>query len=290
MNWDDMRFFLALCREGSVTRAGRSLGVNHTTVTRRINALEDRLGTRLFEHLSSGYAMTQSAENMYQHALVMEECAQAIDREVFGQDAEMKGPLKLTVAHDVANRLIVPRIPEFQQAYPCIDLEVLTTTGLVDLSAREADIAVRLTHKPPDYLIGRQVLPLRHGVYGSPEYLAGMDGGGEVILFRGGDTRPEWVEQHFPEAKTILCVDDASTMLTAVRSHMGLARLPCFFGDSDPAVCRLDVALTPSDWGVWVLSHADLRSTARVRVCREFLFKIIEEQRELILGEDSNYY
>ena len=289
MNWDDMRFFLALCREGSVTGAGRSLGVNHTTVSRRINALEERLGTRLFEHLSSGWAMTQSAENMYQHALAMEERAHTINREVFGQDAELKGPLKLTVSHDVADRLIIPRLPEFQKTYPCIDLDIMTTTGLVDLAAREADIAVRLTNKPPDYLIGRQVLPLRHGVYGAPEYLANLKSPANVILFRGGDARPEWVAQHFPDAVTVLRVDDINTMLAAVRSGMGLARMPCYVGDHDSFVHRIDVFLKPSDWGIWVLSHVDLRSTERVRVCREFLLEIIEQQRELVLGEASIY-
>ena len=164
-NWDDLRFFLALCRERSATSAGRSLGVNHTTVARRIRALEDNLGTRLFDHSRNGYEMTQVAENMYEHARRIEEITQVIDREVFGQDAELKGQLKITVAHDVAERLVIPWLQNFRDAYPCIDLDILTTTGLVDLAAREADIALRLTAKPPDYLVGREVVPMRHGVY-----------------------------------------------------------------------------------------------------------------------------
>ena len=290
MNWDDLRFFLALSRERSVSRAGRSIGVNHTTVARRIAALEEELGTRLFDKQPKGYAMTQAAENMYEHALRMEEQAQAIDREVFGQDAQLTGLLKLTVAHDFAERVIVSKLPQFQAAYPCIDLQLLTTTGLIDLAAREADVAVRLTDKPPEYLVGRQVLPMRHGIYGSPRYLDELEGSGKVILFRGGDAPPEWVAEHFPDAETALRLDDVSTMVAAVRNNMGLARLPCYIGDSEPGVQRLDLRLTPSTWGVWVLSHVDLRSTARVRVCREFLFDALEQQRALILGEDSRYY
>ncbi len=290
MNWDDLRFFLALCRERSASRAGKSIGVNHTTVARRISALEKEIGTRLFDRQPNGYAMTQAAENMYGHALRMEEQAQAIDREIFGQDAELTGLLKLTVAHDFAERVIVSRLPQFQADYPCIDLQLLTTTGLIDLAAREADIAVRLTNKPPEYLVGRKVLPMRHGIYGSPRYLRSAEGPANVILFRGGDVQPEWVAEHFPKAVTALEMDDVSTMVKAVRNHMGLARLPCYVGDSEPGVQRLDVRLTPSTWGVWVLSHVDLRSTARVRVCREFLFEALEQQRELILGERSSYY
>ena len=289
MNWNDLRYFLALCRERSASQAAKSLGVNHTTVARRIAALEEDLGTRLFDKQTDGFAMTQAAENMYELALRMEEQAQAIDREIFGQDAELKGLLKLTVAHDFAERVIVSRLLAFQQIYPRIDLQLLTTTGLIDLAAREADIAVRLTDKPPEYLVGRQVLPLRHGIYASPKYLSRADHPAKVVLFRDGKKRPEWVVEHFPDAETALQLDDVSTMVGAVRNHMGLARLPCYIGDLEPGVRRLELRLTPSTWGVWVLSHVDLRSTARVRVCRDFLFETLEQHRALILGEDSRY-
>ena len=290
MNWDDMRFFLALSREGSISAAGRSLGVNHTTVARRIAALEEVLGTRLFDRMADGYEMTQSAENLYRHALEIEAHTQAINREVFGQDAALKGPLKLTVSHDVANRLLIRDLRKFRNEYPCIDLEILTTTGLVDLASRQADIAVRLTAKPPDYLVGREVLPMRHGIYGSQKYLEEMNGPIDAVLFRGDNEYPEWIREHFPKPASVMRTDDVTTMLTAVHEHHGLARMPCYIGDSDPEVRRLDVRLTPSTWGIWILSHVDLRSTARVRVCRDFLVAAIEEKRDLVLGENSNYF
>lgn len=284
-DWDDLRFFLAVSREGSASRAGAKLGVNHTTVARRISALEDRLGTRLFDRSVEGYEMTQSAEDMYAHALAIEERVLAIDREIAGQDGELKGPLKLTASHDVASRLLAPYLGAFREAYPGIDLELLTTTGLVDLAAREADIALRLTAKPPDFLVGRRVMPLRHGVYASPNYLREPCETERVVLFRGDTGTPEWVRNHFPDAEVTLRVDDVTTMLAAVREGAGLARMPCYIGGSEPAVERLPLELTPSDWGVWVLSHVDLRSTARVRVCRQFLYELLDEQRGLILGE-----
>ena len=290
MNWDDLRFFLALSREGSVSGAGRALGVKHTTVARRIRAFEGRLGTRLFDRLPDGYAMTQAAENMFEHALAMEALSQAVDREVFGQDAELAGPLKLTVPHDVANLLIVPKLRAFTAAYPHIDLQVLTTTGLVDLAAREADIAVRLTAKPPDYLVGREVMRLRHGVYGTIRTLRKLSDPVNVILFRSDTDHPPWVTENFPNARIVLRVDsDVTSMAAATRNHLGLSRMPCYIGDSDPGLRRLDVPLKPSDWGIWVLSHVDLRATARVRVCREFLLETIEQQRSLIQGEQSKY-
>jgi len=290
MDWDDLRFFLALCREGTVSRAGRRLDVNHTTVARRITALESTLGTRLFDRTPDGYAMTQAAENIYDDVLAMEQHAQAVDRTTYGRDAELQGPLKLTAPYDVANRLIVPELKRFQKDYPGIDLELLTTTGLVDLAAREADIAVRLTPKPPEYLVGREVVPLRHGVYGTLGYLRRMGERPDVILFRTESGSPEWVRRLSPDARIVLRTDNLTTVRSAVAAGLGLARMPCFEADLDRSLRRVDIDLTPSDWGVWILNHVDLRSTARVRVCREFLIEIIEKRRELILGETSRYF
>lgn len=290
LNWDDIRYFLALCREGSVSQAGKTLGVNHTTVARRITAFEEELGTRLFDRTRDGYSMTQAAEDMYDQAVEMESYALAIDRAIVGQDAELKGLLKLTAPYDFANRVIVQALPKFREAYPGIELELLTTTGLVDLAAREADIAVRLTAKPPEYLIGRKVLPLHHGIYGAPGYLNTMPEKPDVILFRSEQVMPEWAQHHFPEANIVLRTDNLSTMRSAVAAGLGIARMPCYEGDSDSSIRRVDEPLTLSTWGVWILSHVDLRSTARVRVCREFLTKVILDSSDLVLGKRSQYY
>jgi DNA-binding transcriptional LysR family regulator len=289
LNWDDLRFFLALAREHRVSAAGRILGVKHTTVARRIDTLETRLGTRLFDRSAGGYAMTQAAENLYEHALVMEERALAVDREIIGMDNQLVGSLKLTAPHDLLTRMVVPVLHRLQDAYPGLDIDLIGTTGLLDLAARQADIALRLTAKPPDYLIGRKVLPLCHGVYASTRYLGTPRKQESVILWDSEDNFPQWVEQHFKGAKLALRTDDVNVMAAAVKHHCGLARMPCFVGDREADLRRIDVSLNPSTWGVWVLSHVDLRSTARVRVCREFLVDIMIEQRGLIEGLNSRY-
>jgi len=141
----------------------------------------------------------------------------------------------------------------------------------------------------PLYLIGRKVLPLRHGVYASTRYLSTPRKQESVILWDSEDDFPEWVEQHFKGAKLALRTDDVNVMAAAVKYHGGMARMPCFVGDREPDLSRIDVFSNPSTWGVWVLSHVDLRSTARVRVCREFLVDIMLEQRDLIEGLNSRY-
>ena len=289
MNWDDLRFFLALSREGSVSGAGRVLSVKHTTVARRIAALEAQMGSRLFDRLPSGYVMTQVAENLFPHALAMEELAQAADREVFGMDTQLSGSLRLAASYDVLTRLITPKLHQFTDQYPGIEIELLSSTSLVDLASRQADIALRLSPKPPEYLIGREVVPLQYGVYASARYLRKRRGGEKLILWEHDRDTPEWVSEHFPSGRVVVRVSEIMTMVDAVKNHLGLARMPCYVADAEPSLRRIDVPLNASKWGVWVLSHVDLRSTARVRVCREFLIDVIEQQRGLIEGLESRY-
>jgi len=110
------------------------------------------------------------------------------------------------------------------------------------------------------------------------------------VLFRSDTDMPEWVQQHFAGATVSMRVDDVGAMAHAVANNLGFARMPCYIGDTESSIRRLDLALTPSTWGIWILSHVDLRCTARVRVAREFIADVIEEQRSLILGEASRYF
>ena len=291
MNWDDLRYFLALADEGTVSGAGRTLSVKHTTVARRIMSLEKHLGSRLFDRTPQGYVLTQVGENLYPHALTVENQMQSAEREVFGMDAELRGPLTITASSDVFENLITPKLPAFQKSYPGIDINLLGFSHLANLASREADIAVRMSPKPPDYLVGKKVLPMRHGIYASKKYLKQADhkkSSHQIILW-DGNSIPEWMQEHFPDAEIVLRTNDVHSIVSAVRHGMGLARLPCYLGDNESSIIRLYIRLTPSIWGVWVLSHIDLKSSARVRACREFLINAIESQSELILGEKSRY-
>jgi DNA-binding transcriptional LysR family regulator len=287
LNWDDLRFFLALNRHKTATQAGLVLGVNHTTIARRAKALEYSLDSQLFQRSQGGYELTQAGENLYQYALGIEDLVQSIDRDIFGRDSQLSGPLKITIAHDVAERLVLSHLKDFHDIYPLIKLELMTTTGLVNMATREADIALRLTPKPPEYLVGKEVARLQHGIYTSSFYWSENRKRPSVILYNTDSA--EWVKVHFPNAKISMRVDDVGTMCHAVANNMGLARLPCYVGDTDSRLRRLDIKLDKSTWGIWVLNHVDLRKTVRVRVAREFLINIIEQQLPLIKGEQSLY-
>lgn len=290
VNWEHLHFFLAVARGGTSSKAAESLGVNHTTVSRRITALEESLGVRLFDRRPSGYLMTQAAEDIFDFALEMEQQALAIERRVLGRDAELHGLLRLTIHYDLANALIVPHLSEFRADYPEIDLEILTTSSTLDLSSREADIAVRLSGKPPEYLVGRKMFPLLNGVYTTREYLERRgDNPPDVIVYRREFAIPEWVTENFSEFRVALSADSISSVHGAVRAGVGIASLPCFQAERDEALVRLDIKMPEPTWGIWVLTHADLRATARVRACKDFLEQTLEAQRATILGEASRW-
>lgn len=150
-----------------------------------------------------------------------------------------------------------------------------------DLSRRETDLAIRLTPSPPDYLVGQRVLDLEHAIYAP----AGMDlkANFPLVLWADEQTLPDWAKQHFPDASIALRVDDLYSMYCAVKAGIGIAHMPCYEPDSiaDPAVLKLPHAVARSDWGVWVLSHVDLRKTARVQLCRKFLIEALKRKADL---------
>lgn len=295
LNWDDLKYFLVLSRTGSVSAAGRLLSVKHTTVSRRIQMLESQLGARLFDRSHQGYRMTPMAEALLEQVEHVETCVRQIYLQASGQDTQLSGRLNLTVAYELANRLLIPYLNRFCERYPQIDLQLMMSKALLDLSAVEADLAIRMTATPPEALVGRELSPLRHGIYGVDSLLARFESPSvalqkvPVILFEDELSPPDWVEQHFPNAKVVMRVDDVGSMAAAVRSGMGLAKLPCLIGDTEPQLKRLRLPISPSRWGIWLLHHPDLRNTAKVQACKSFLMALFEEHAPLIQGQCSNY-
>lgn len=293
-NWDDIRFFLAVARKGSVSAAAKTLSVNHSTVSRRIAGLEQKHGVQLFNRVRDGYEMSEAAYDIYEQAQAIEVQNQQISRTLFGQDSRLEGPINLTMPHDIFEYCLAEDLAAFQKDHPGIQLDLTVTKGVRNLASREADIAIRLTPAPPDYLVGRKVSGLQHGIYGrhdqifeSKASLGLAEEEVSLVVWSGQTQIPEWAQTHFPNAKIALAVDDLTTMYAAVKAGFGLARMPCYLPDSldDELVKRLPIAVPRSDWSVWVLNHVDLRKTARVQKLREFLLKAFENKQSLFEGE-----
>jgi DNA-binding transcriptional LysR family regulator len=191
--------------------------------------------------------------------------------------------------HDIFDHCLSGAIARFKQQHPDILLNLFVAKGVKNLAAREADVAIRLTPQPPDYLIGKKVATLQHGIYAN----SGLDLGKSVPIIAWSDESavPVWAEQYFPNASIVMRVDDLTSMYCAVKAGIGIAKMPCYLPDSlnHDEVRRMALDIAPSSWGLWVLSHADLRHSARIRRCREFLSEQLLMQKSVFEGEHSNF-
>ena len=289
MNLDDLKYFLALARNRTVSSAAKFLGVKHTTVSRRVASLERQLKTRLFDRLSEGYFLTQDGELFFTHAQRIEEQAFEAQRDIKGHDVQLQGQLKVTIPYDFFCNVIAPSLVNFSTSYPDIDLEFICSATLLDLTTLEADLAVRITEIPPENLIGRKLMPLQHGIYASEKYLKRRRDTEQLILWRSELKPPSWAIKYFPNSAVAARTDEAQSMLAMIKNDMGVARIPCYLAEVEPKLRRLQLDIPPSTWGIWILNHPDLRSTARVRVCKDYLIDVIEQNRSLIEGTQSRY-
>ena len=291
MDWDNLRFFLTVARKGTIRAASEELSVNHSTVSRRISAFEKKLGVRLFERLPNGYVLTPTGEEMLKSAQHIEDEVVKLDRQVIGRDAQLNGMLRVTMPTALATHLLMPDISAFTREYPSIQLELAFSSEEFNLRKREADIAIRLTPNPPDYLVGRRILTPAKGVYASHDYLAQHDPDNypEQLNWIGWDevsSQTQWNKDSRYSASSIVHkADDILAQLEAVKAGMGIAMLPCFIADTVPSLHRLELMTTRGNCGdLWILTHEDLRATARVRAFIDFMNKAFERHRDLLQG------
>lgn len=286
-NWDDFRYFLAVVECGSISGAASQIGVNHSTVSRRLQQLEQRHGVRLFERTDSGYVLTDAGASIVDFASQIEQSAMQASRVLAGRDARLEGNIVVTMPHDLFESCLVAPLRQFCLQYPAIELTLSVTHGLRNLANREADIAVRLTPTPPDYLVGKRLTRIQHGIYGHRRL--NWQKNTPVIVWGGEKSLPQWAQLHFHRPRVALRVDDLVSMHSAVAEGYGVARMPCFFPDrvAHPEVIRLPISLPRSDWGLWLLSHVDLKNSARVMHCKRFLEASLVSQLSHFRGEVS---
>jgi molybdate transport repressor ModE-like protein len=296
-DWSDFQFFAAVSRTGGLAPAARELGVNHSTVFRRINALETDLGVRLFERAGGRYVLTAAGEEMMATAASVEEQITALDRRISGRDYRLSGTIRVTTTDTIGLWFVQPYLFQFHQRYPGIQVELIISSEFFSLSKREADIAIRPTQNPPEELVGRRVSNMAWAVYGSRDYLKDKPRlrkpadlahhsvvCGDDSLAHLAATR--WVRTHAPES-VVYRSNSMITQLSAVKASFGLAVLPCFLADPEPTLVRVlppDASFTS---GLWLLTHRDLRDTARIRAFMDFIAQSVRSQRALLEGKRS---
>jgi len=287
MQWDDARIFLAVAREGSFSSAAKRLGVQHSTVSRRIRALEEKLATPLVERKASGYVLTKAGEELKLSACRIENELLSFEGAVSGQAEDVAGELRVTAIANMASTVLMPYFARFSAAHPKIELNVQVTNNSVRLSEREADVAIRQTNKPLETLIGTRLTTVASAVYGARDYCAAVKSGQAAEKWIGVDCcdyHRTWTRQAWPQAEHEFYVDETSLTLAAMKEGLGIGFLPCFLGDSDPDLARFREPEKQHELGLWLLYHRDLRNTKRVTLFREHMQHEIKQAVALFEG------
>jgi DNA-binding transcriptional LysR family regulator len=291
IDWDDVRYFLAAARGGSVRAAAGRLGVNHATVLRRIAQFEDRLGTQMFEKLPSGYRLTAAGEEVLDLAEQMEASSHRLETRVFGRDQSVRGLLRVTLPPFLATHLLMPDLADFARMHPDIEMEIVSTGDVVNLTNREADVAIRIVSD-------RKTLPLNlHGLKG-PELFAGVymsrdrlaawrAGAPDPIrpIVIGVQGVPDWVNEGEVRATGVsFRTPDAEAQIAAARHGIGMTRLPCFVGDADRLLARVPGIDLKAHATLWLLTQGEARKTERVRLFTEFVSRRLAAYAQLLAG------
>ncbi|MEM9191288.1 MAG: LysR family transcriptional regulator [Myxococcota bacterium] len=293
--WDDLRFVLAMARHGNASAAGRALGVNSSTVTRRVQALEEHLGVRLFDRVPGGSVPTDAGEAAVNAAKKMEQEVHGLDAEIRGLDADLRGTLRVS-SMDIVFELWRKDLRAFRRQVPRVDLVLTSSNRPVDLSRREADVAVRITAAPPEHLVGRKLVEVFYGVYAAKRLIE------EVHQERpdAGYIHYPWIswdepyaratdrviENHAAGADVRLRVSSMAFLGRSIEDGLGISVLPCFYGDRLDGVVRLGNYHEGRTF-LWALTHEQLRRTARVRTFMDLVAKLVERDRDLFLGRTS---
>ena len=276
IDWDDVRFFLAVARGGSVRAGAERVGVNHATVLRRIARLEERLGSQMFEKLPSGYRLTAAGEEVLELAHQMEASSHQLETRVFGRDQSVRGLLRVTLAPTLATQLLMPDFADFARLNPDIEMDILSSGALANLTNREADVAIRVVYDRetlPLNLHGLKGPELFGGVYMSRDRLAAWRAGApEPIrwIVISSDGIPAWAGDGEVRATGApFRTTDAEAQIGAARQGLGITTLPCFIGDADPLLARAQGADLHLYGTVWVLDTGrDTQDQARAALHR----------------------
>lgn len=290
-DWDDLRVFLALARDGKLTAVARRPGVSHPTVARRVKALEDAIGAKLFDRLPDRFVPTAAGDQLLADVEMMEQAAESIDRRSAGLIDSAHGTVRISAGEAMAG-FLADHLRDLRRDLPCIELELVASHLLANLSRREADLMIR--EQVPDLasIVARRLGRVAYAVYG----IVGMT---VADASRDALRRMAWLgfdEEHnyMPGQSWLLDLLDGArpgvrmnnwlVLRDAARAGAGVAVLPCYLGDGDAALRRVGPILREVAVDQWLLVHRDLRALPRVRAVMDALVRLFQEQRAAIEG------
>jgi DNA-binding transcriptional LysR family regulator len=294
LDWSDYRVVLALARDKTLSAAGRRLGVDQSTMGRRLVALEKTAGARLFDRTPEGFALTAAGEAVLPSLERIEAAAMSVEQKLVGHDARLEGIVRLATSDSFAAWFLVSRLAAFRERHPGIAIELVTGNPPVDLARREADLSLRLSRPTQPNLVARRLGRGAWGLYAAESYLARRGvpavrrrlAGHDVVAFGDelrGTIGARWLADHGAEGRVVLASNSLVSHGAAVAAGLGVSPLPCVFADEQPGLCRLPPGLV-GHHDIWLVVHPDVRSSARVRAVMDELGKIVQREAALLGG------
>lgn len=292
MNWDDLRFVAVLSRAGSLVKAAATLGVEHTTVGRRVEAAERALGVRFFTRTAAGYVLTREGEQLLNPLRQVENAVLALERGVNAQRGMLEGSIRVTSPETFGISYLAARLARFGRQFPALCVELAPTGEILDLSRSEAELAVRFFRTRHEAVTVRRVGEFRYGLYVSAAYLKRRPLKGPVelsahpLLLPPSGVELDWVRQLVPSARAAFVSEVSLVLAEAAAAGAGVAALPKYLGETTPGLVHLPMPREPSE-PLWLTVHRDLRQSPRVRVLYDFLTETIRADRALLVGHGA---
>lgn len=287
-SWDDLRAVLAVVRGKTLAVAAAELGVNYTTVARRVSRAEAAIGEILFERLPDGYRPTDAGQFVAEHAAEMETAQNALFRGLQGRDARLRGDLVITAPQLLIAHFLAPALQTFRERHPGVSLHVRATNELLNLNRREADLAIRISSDPGDTLKGLRLVNQQNVSYASPAWAARIaeDPKGPIdwIVYEEFGVLPKGVIEAFPGARVAYLMDDMVAMVGAAQAGLGVVRLPFFLGRALPDLVQVP-CLPPKPYhDIWTVAHPDVWPSAKLTAFRDVLVPYFRERRALFVA------
>jgi DNA-binding transcriptional LysR family regulator len=277
LNWDDHYLFLNVAKHGSIRKAAHAIGISHATVSRRLAAFEASMGVKLLERKGIRYVRTPAGDDVFQTALETDELFTALHLRIAGKDTKLEGTIRVTFS-EIFMSLLAPDLADFAALNPGIELQVLSGQQALNLSQRDADVALRVAANPPENLVGRRFGEFLYSVYASKDYLqrTGVQPLREHSWVAWDDSLTDfaptnWIRQNIPTDRIVARANTPKSMNELVASGIGVGQVGCLLAKDEPRLVRLPDAEFHSAGGVWLLTHPELRQTARIRAFLDFL-------------------
>jgi DNA-binding transcriptional LysR family regulator len=290
IDWEDVRFFAALARHGSLSAAARALAVNHATVARRVAALERSLGTTLMERRSQGYVLTAAGQHALEAAGIMQAASLGLSRS--GGRATLAGHVRITVTPSLADAFLISRLTSLRRRHPLLDIELMSDRRPVSLARHEADLAVRIGRLADSDLIARRLVTLGFGLYANRDWRRRLAAGAapELVGFDEAAshlTEAQWLARQFPGCRLAFQASSQVSQALAARAGLGIALLPHFVARSTDGLVPVLTDIAPLTRDLWLLTRRDFKTVLPVRHARDFIIELFEKEQELFEAPSS---